>query len=146
MNWTDERVEKLKKLWAEGLSASQIAAQLGGVSPQAVVGKVHRLSLPGRAKAAGYAYEKRAPQPAPRTPANSRSSARANSPNAARHVTRGNLALAVAWADPELEHEEALRIAQIVTLAESVFGAPDKAHAWLRKPNRALNGIVPMIS
>lgn len=53
MGWTDERVEKLKKLWAEGLSASQIAAQLGGVSRNAVIGKVHRLSLPGRAKAGG---------------------------------------------------------------------------------------------
>ncbi len=53
MNWTDERVEKLKRLWAEGLSASQIAAQLGGVSRNAVIGKVHRLSLPGRAKAGG---------------------------------------------------------------------------------------------
>ncbi|MCM2291538.1 GcrA family cell cycle regulator [Allorhizobium sp. BGMRC 0089] len=50
MNWTDERVEKLKKLWAEGLSASQIATQLGGVSRNAVIGKVHRLCLPGRAK------------------------------------------------------------------------------------------------
>lgn len=55
MSWTDERVEKLKKLWAEGLSASQIAAQLGGVSRNAVIGKVHRLSLPGRAKAGGSA-------------------------------------------------------------------------------------------
>ena len=55
MNWTDERVERLKKLWAEGLSASQIAAQLGGVSRNAVIGKVHRLSLPGRAKAGGSA-------------------------------------------------------------------------------------------
>lgn len=53
MNWTDERVEKLKKLWADGLSASQIAAQLGGVSRNAVIGKVHRLNLPGRAKAGG---------------------------------------------------------------------------------------------
>uniref|UniRef100_UPI0028AB0CB5 GcrA family cell cycle regulator n=1 Tax=Shinella sp. TaxID=1870904 RepID=UPI0028AB0CB5 len=53
MNWTDERVERLKKLWAEGLSASQIAAQLGGVSRNAVIGKVHRLNLPGRAKAGG---------------------------------------------------------------------------------------------
>ena len=53
MNWTDERVERLKRLWAEGLSASQIAAQLGGVSRNAVIGKVHRLCLPGRAKAGG---------------------------------------------------------------------------------------------
>lgn len=53
MSWTDERVEQLKKLWAEGLSASQIAAQLGGVSRNAVIGKVHRLHLPGRAKSGG---------------------------------------------------------------------------------------------
>ncbi|AQT41762.1 Global cell cycle regulator GcrA [Bartonella apihabitans] len=50
MNWTDERVELLKKLWSDGLSASQIAAQLGGVSRNAVIGKVHRLKLSGRGK------------------------------------------------------------------------------------------------
>jgi GcrA cell cycle regulator len=50
MSWTDERVELLKKLWADGLSASQIAGQLGGVTRNAVIGKVHRLSLSGRAK------------------------------------------------------------------------------------------------
>ena len=50
MNWTDERVELLRKLWSEGLSASQIAAQLGGVSRNAVIGKVHRLKLAGRGR------------------------------------------------------------------------------------------------
>lgn len=50
MSWTDERVELLKKLWTEGLSASQIAAQLGGVTRNAVIGKVHRLGLSGRMK------------------------------------------------------------------------------------------------
>ncbi|MBD9373999.1 GcrA family cell cycle regulator [Rhizobium sp. ARZ01] len=64
MNWTDERVEKLKKLWSEGLSASQIAAQLGGVSRNAVIGKVHRLALPGRAKAGGTPTATRAKRPA----------------------------------------------------------------------------------
>ena len=49
MAWTDERVEQLKKLWSEGLSASQIAKQLGGVTRNAVIGKVHRLGLSGRA-------------------------------------------------------------------------------------------------
>ena len=49
MAWTDERVEVLKKLWAEGLSARQIADQLGGVTRNAVIGKVHRLGLSGRA-------------------------------------------------------------------------------------------------
>ncbi|HLI66041.1 MAG TPA: GcrA family cell cycle regulator [Caulobacteraceae bacterium] len=49
MGWTDERVDLLKKLWLEGLSASQIAKQLGGVTRNAVIGKVHRLGLSGRA-------------------------------------------------------------------------------------------------
>ena len=49
MAWTEERVELLKKLWAEGLSASQIASRLGGVTRNAVIGKVHRLGLSGRA-------------------------------------------------------------------------------------------------
>ncbi len=49
MNWSDERVELLKKLWIDGLSASQIAKQLGGVTRNAVIGKVHRLGLAGRA-------------------------------------------------------------------------------------------------
>lgn len=52
MSWTDERVAELSKLWAEGLSASQIANQLGGVTRNAVIGKVHRLGLSGRVKPA----------------------------------------------------------------------------------------------
>lgn len=50
MSWTDERVEMLTNLWAEGLSASQIATQLGGVSRNAVIGKVHRLKLSSRGR------------------------------------------------------------------------------------------------
>jgi GcrA cell cycle regulator len=71
MSWTDERVELLKKLWSDGLSASQIATQLGGVSRNAVIGKVHRLSLSGRAKpAATGPRPPRKPRPAspPRHP------------------------------------------------------------------------------
>lgn len=48
MSWTDERVEKLKTLWNEGMSASQIAKDLGGVTRNAVIGKVHRLGLASR--------------------------------------------------------------------------------------------------
>jgi GcrA cell cycle regulator len=50
MSWTDERVELLKKLWSDGLSASRIAAQLGGITRNAVIGKVHRLRLSGRGR------------------------------------------------------------------------------------------------
>ena len=48
LTWSDDRVEQLKKLWEAGLSASQIAAELGNVTRNAVIGKVHRLGLSGR--------------------------------------------------------------------------------------------------
>lgn len=48
MSWTEERVETLKKMWSEGQSASQIAKELGGVTRNAVIGKVHRLGLSNR--------------------------------------------------------------------------------------------------
>lgn len=48
MSWTDERVEILKTMWGEGKSASQIAKELGGVTRNAVIGKVHRLGLSNR--------------------------------------------------------------------------------------------------
>ena len=57
MSWTDERVDTLKRLWGEGHSASQIANQLGGVSRNAVIGKVHRLGLESRLKKDGPAKE-----------------------------------------------------------------------------------------
>ena len=69
MNWTDERVELLRKLWAEGLSASQIAAQLGGVSRNAVIGKVHRLKLSARGRATAAARPKKAHAGATKTAA-----------------------------------------------------------------------------
>jgi GcrA cell cycle regulator len=68
MNWTEERVELLRKLWAEGLSASQIAAQLGAVSRNAVIGKVHRLKLAGRGRTSAQpARAKKASAPKPQS-------------------------------------------------------------------------------
>ncbi|TMM51657.1 GcrA family cell cycle regulator [Sulfitobacter sabulilitoris] len=55
MSWTDDRVELLKKMWGEGQSASQIAKELGGVTRNAVIGKVHRLGLSNRAATSGAA-------------------------------------------------------------------------------------------
>ncbi|MBL8572987.1 MAG: GcrA cell cycle regulator [Hyphomicrobiaceae bacterium] len=63
--WTDDRVELLKKLWNDGLSASRIASELGGVTRNAVIGKVHRLGLSGRAKAPAPAPRPVAKKPAP---------------------------------------------------------------------------------
>ena len=66
MSWTDDRVARLSKLWAEGLSASQIAADLGGVTRNAVIGKVHRLGLSGRVKPASGGSKPRRKPSAPR--------------------------------------------------------------------------------
>lgn len=55
MSWTDERVETLRRMWAEGQSASQIAKELGGVTRNAVIGKVHRLGLSNRGPTASGA-------------------------------------------------------------------------------------------
>ncbi len=69
MAWTEDRVEQLKKLWAEGLSASQIARTMGDVTRNAVIGKVHRLGLSGRATTSRVDRPRRAtipkPQPKP---------------------------------------------------------------------------------
>lgn len=63
MAWTDLRVELLKKLWADGLSASQCASEMGGVTRCGVIGKVSRLGLVGRKQAArANAKQKRKPR------------------------------------------------------------------------------------
>ncbi|WP_425091239.1 GcrA family cell cycle regulator [Tropicimonas sp. S265A] len=67
MSWTDERVEILKTMWGEGKSASQIAKELGGVTRNAVIGKVHRLGLSNRNGGASPA--KAAPKEAARAKA-----------------------------------------------------------------------------
>lgn len=61
MSWTDERVETLKRMWSEGQSASQIAKELGQVTRNAVIGKVHRLGLSNRDEAETEAQPKVAP-------------------------------------------------------------------------------------
>lgn len=48
MSWTDDRIEQLKQMWEKGMTASQIAEELGGVSRNAVIGKAHRLGLQSR--------------------------------------------------------------------------------------------------
>ena len=57
MSWTDERVEQLKKLYQDGLTASKIAMELGNVTRNAVIGKIHRLGLANRTEASSATSE-----------------------------------------------------------------------------------------
>jgi GcrA cell cycle regulator len=93
MTWTDERVENLKKMWGDGLSASQIAAQLGGITRNAVIGKVHRLGLSGRAKS-----------PSSAAPRQRKARPHSHLLRVSRPSIRGNTALAHAY-DLDIESE-----------------------------------------
>lgn len=116
MAWTPERVEKLTKLWNDGLSASQVAAELGGVTRNAVIGKVHRLGLSGRSKTTTNSRPK-----AKRSPAanGTRKPARKGNVSARQNGSRGN-AVSVATpsrATPTLE-EPASRKLRLEELTE----------------------------
>ena len=88
MSWTEERIERLKKMWHEGATASQIADELGGVSRNAVIGKAHRLGLeqrpspvkPGEEKEVKKPAAAAAPAPAAPTPAKAAPKAEAPTP------------------------------------------------------------------
>lgn len=67
MSWTDERINQLRNMWEKGLTASQIADELGGVSRNAVIGKAHRLGLKSRPSPV-KATEKAKPAKAPAAP------------------------------------------------------------------------------
>jgi len=111
MGWTDDRVEQLKKLWEAGLSASQIAAELGNITRNAVIGKVHRLGLSGRAKSpSSAAPRQRKPRPAQ------------HMMRISRPIARGNTALAHAFdveaeADP-VAYDNVVPMSQRLSLLE----------------------------
>lgn len=68
MSWTEERIDKLTRMWEGGATASQIAEELGGVSRNAVIGKAHRLGLKSRPSPVKAAERTEDPAPAPRPP------------------------------------------------------------------------------
>lgn len=109
MSWTDERVELLRKLWNEGLSASQVAAEIGaGITRNAVIGKIHRLGLSQRAKTAI------APRPRVAKPPRQQAPVRSHAPS-----MMGNVALALApraLALPEIRPQEEV----VIPLSERV--------------------------
>ena len=118
--WPDERVEILKKLWLDGLSASQIALKLGdGITRNAVIGKVHRLGLSGRGSPTRVAR--------PRT-------RRPRQPSAPRHMpTSGNAALKAKTA-PAHRHEPAHEPIHLVDIPEGerigVLALTEKTCRW----------------
>lgn len=113
MSWTDERVELLRKLWLEGLSASQIANTLSnGITRNAVIGKVHRLGLSGRIKASAPSVPR--PRNKPMRPAVPRHTVTA---------IRGNTALALKihpteMLEPEPMEDVVIPISERVTILE----------------------------
>lgn len=111
MSWTNDRVELLKKLWTEGHSASQIAAELGGVTRNAVIGKVHRLGLSGRAKAPSSAPKPRRSRPSSPSTGTSRSAA-----SSAKTQTAAALKMEAAPAPQPLPEEEPL--ADLIPISE----------------------------
>ena len=110
MSWTDERIEVLRKLWAEGMSAAQIASSLGGVTRNAVIGKIHRLGLSGRVKAPqGRAIRARStPIAAPPKPV-----------AAPRVMAAGAVAVKVVE-EPEVEAQPLPQPAEVVSITDGM--------------------------
>jgi GcrA cell cycle regulator len=141
MGWTDDRVEQLKKLWEAGLSASQIAAELGNITRNAVIGKVHRLGLSGRAKSPSSAVprQRKAARPAQ------------HMMRISRPMSRGNTALAHAFevdavADP-VAYNNVVPMSQRLSLLELTeatchwpVGDPGSADFFFCG-GKALNGL-----
>jgi GcrA cell cycle regulator len=134
MSWTDERVELLRKLWLEGHSASQIAAELAnGITRNAVIGKVHRLGLSGRAKAPTPSAARPRPaaapaaRPAPRVvgapagqPSVSSAAILGGARTASQPMVRGNVAYAMAAQAEEAVAPMAQTEAVVLPMSERV--------------------------
>ena len=120
MSWTDERVETLKRMWSEGQSASAIAKELGGVTRNAVIGKVHRLGLSNRNDEA-----EAKPEPAP-----------APAPKAAKKPARPDTAPVQAANKPEpvVEDKPAATAADAEPAGDATAATPAPAFSPARRP------------
>lgn len=114
MSWTDERVELLRKLWLDGKSASQIAAELAnGITRNAVIGKVHRLGLSTRIKTQASTTPRQRPRPLNSRPSARPISAPIRGANAlALHIEPMDLSL------PETTESVVVPLAENVTIME----------------------------
>ncbi|MGI8611862.1 MAG: GcrA family cell cycle regulator [Sphingomicrobium sp.] len=109
MSWTDERIERLKKMWADGATASQIADELGGVSRNAVIGKAHRLGLDARPSPVRPGEEKDK-KPAPSSPRPARADAAARRAGAAAPEEGGPV---VHPRSPQRQHPDGIQYRSI---------------------------------
>lgn len=106
MSWTDERIDQLKAMWTKGMTASQIAEELGGVSRNAVIGKAHRLGLQSRPSPVkandgeSKPAKKAAPKPAPAKKAEPKAAPRASAPVAADDSTSSESPMPVIHVPP----------------------------------------------
>ncbi len=100
MSWTDERIEQLKTMWEKGMTASQIADELGGVSRNAVIGKAHRLGLQSRPSPV-KANEAPRKKPAPKRPAPAAQEAAPSSPSPAAPAASPSSAGQASTANPQ---------------------------------------------
>jgi GcrA cell cycle regulator len=108
MSWTEERIERLKKMWKDGATASQIADELGGVSRNAVIGKAHRLGLEQRPSPVKAGEEKEvrkaAPAPAPKAATPKAEAPKAAAPAAAPSAAPAAIASTPARSAPEMQY------------------------------------------
>ncbi len=123
MSWTDERVETLKKMWAEGQSASQIAKELGSVTRNAVIGKVHRLGLSNRVGPGGKDDGDDAEMPAGAAPAEPLRPAAPEAPRAAEPATRSAAAPQPAAERPAAAAPAAAAVIQPIPLRKAIIPA-----------------------
>ena len=107
MSWTDERIETLRKMWDSGLTATQIAEELGGVSRNAVIGKAHRLGLASRPSPVKANAAEPKPASAPASPPAPKPVPAAPAPRAAAPVAAPTPAPAPVIEDEEEDEVEA---------------------------------------
>ena len=121
MSWTDERVEILKKLWGEGQSASQIAKELGGVTRNAVIGKVHRLGLSNRATSSSSKSDAKSKANTSKvTTANSPSEPRSNVTSLRRQIIPAGQPLPPQPSANEISPEALARVNEIEKKAKKI--------------------------
>ena len=104
MSWTEDRIERLKKMWHEGATASQIADELGGVSRNAVIGKAHRLGLEQRPSPVKPGEEKEVKKAAPAPAAPKAATPRAESPKMAASAAPAAPHAAPSRSSPEMQY------------------------------------------